>query len=88
MPAAFLVNSGQKSNNQRTNPAAKPAPRLVNSGLCCEKHKENTSNIHSFSLFKNFNRLASFNQNVIFFTFTPLMSLTQSSYSYTTDDIV
>ena len=60
LPAACVVNSGQKSNQQRPNGTAKPATHLVNSELSCEKHKENNSNLHSFYLLKNVNRLTSF----------------------------
>ena len=60
LPAACVVNLGQKSNQQRRNQTAKPAAHLVNSGLSCEKHKENNSNLHSFYLLKNVNRLTSF----------------------------
>ena len=45
LPAACVVNSGQKSNQQRPNRTAKAAAHLVNSGLSCEKHKENNSNL-------------------------------------------
>ena len=60
LPAACVVNSGQKSNQQRPNRTAKPAAHLVNSELSCEKHKESNSNLHSFYLLKNLNRLTSF----------------------------
>ena len=45
LPAACVVNSGQKSNQTTSNRTAKPAANLVNSGLSCEKHKENNSNL-------------------------------------------
>ena len=60
LPGACVVHSRQKSNQQRPNWTAKPAAQLVNSGLSCEKHKENNSNLHSFFLLKNVNRLISF----------------------------
>ena len=60
LPAACVVISGQKSNKQRPNRTDKPAAHLVNSGLSCDKHKENNSNLHSFYLLKNLNRLISF----------------------------
>ena len=37
LPAACVVNSGQKSNQQRPNRRVKPAAHIVNSGLSCEK---------------------------------------------------
>ena len=55
LPAACVVNSGQKSNQQRPNPTAKSATHLVSSGLNCEKHKEKNSNLHNFYLLKNVN---------------------------------
>ena len=60
LPAACVVNSGQKSNKQRSNRTAKPAAHLVNSGFSCQKHQENNSNLHSFCLLKNLNRFTSF----------------------------
>ena len=36
--ASCLVNSGQKLNKQRPNPAAMPAAHLIKSGLSCKKH--------------------------------------------------
>ena len=48
VPAACVVNPGQKSNQQLPNRTAKPAAQLVNLGLSCENHKENNSNLHSF----------------------------------------
>ena len=59
LPGACLVNSGQKSNKQRSNRTAKPAAHLVNSGLSCEKHKENNTNLRSFYLLNNLNQLPS-----------------------------
>ena len=53
LPAACFVNSGQKSNKQRPNQAAKPATHLLNSGLSCEKYKENNNKLHSFYLLNN-----------------------------------
>ena len=44
LQAACVVNSGQKSKQQRPNRPAKPAAHIENSGLSCEKHKENNSN--------------------------------------------
>ena len=38
LPAACVVNSGQKSNQQLPNRTVKPAAHLVNSGCSCEKH--------------------------------------------------
>ena len=43
--AACVVNSDQKSNQQRPNRTAKPTAHLVNAGLSCRKHKENNSNL-------------------------------------------
>ena len=43
--AAWIVNSGQKSNQKRPNWIAKPAAHLVNSELSCEKHKKNNRNL-------------------------------------------
>ena len=45
LPAACVVNSEQKLFQQRPNRTAKPAAHLVNSGLSCEKNKENNSNL-------------------------------------------
>ena len=45
LPAACVINYGQKSNQQRPNRTTKPAAHLVNSGLSYEKHKENNSNL-------------------------------------------
>ena len=45
LPTACVVNSVQKSNQQHSNRTAKTAAHLVNSGLSCEKHKENNSNL-------------------------------------------
>ena len=45
LPAACVVNSGKNSNQQLPNRTAKPAAHLVNSGLSCEKHKENNRNL-------------------------------------------
>ena len=60
LPAACVENSGLNWNQHRPNPTAKPAAHLVNSGLSCERHMENNSNLHSFYLLKNVNRLTSF----------------------------
>ena len=45
LPDACVVNSGQKSNQQRPNRTAKPAAHPVNSELSFEKHKENNSSL-------------------------------------------
>ena len=55
LPAACLVNSGQKSNKQRPNRTAKPVAHLVNSGFSCEKYKEDNNKLHSFYLLNNLN---------------------------------
>ena len=47
LPAACLVNSGQKSSKQRPNRTAMPAAHLVNSGPSSEKYKENNSNLQT-----------------------------------------
>ena len=42
LPAACVVNLGQKSNKQRLNRTAKPAAHLVNSRLSCENTRKTT----------------------------------------------
>ena len=53
LPAACVVNLGQKSNKQSLNRTAKPAAHLVNSGLSCENTRKTTLIYTAFIYWKS-----------------------------------